>query len=84
MTGPEPVLCYRWSVLITGSWLPEPTAEPVEDESRRYSVAVPEDRLDELRNLLRRAGNSSGQRAMYLEAGGVAEILDVRPEDGYL
>lgn len=84
LTGPETVLCYRWPAAVVGSWLPEPHLEPVEDESRRYCVAVPEDRIDELRDLVLRAGNSFGQRAMYLEVGGVAEILEIRPEDGNL
>ena len=40
--------------------------------------------VDELRALLRRAGNSFDQRVMYLEVGGYAEFLEVRPEDGFL
>jgi hypothetical protein len=42
----------------------------VEDLSRRYTVAIPEEQLDELRVLLRRAGNSFDQCAVYLEAAG--------------
>jgi hypothetical protein len=56
----------------------------VEDLSRRYTVAIPEERLDELRTLLRRAGNSFDQRAIYLEVAGYAELLEVGPEDGFL
>jgi hypothetical protein len=56
----------------------------VEDLSRKYTVAVPEDRLDEIRSLLRRAGNTFDQRVMYLEVAGYAELLQVRPEDGFL
>jgi hypothetical protein len=40
--------------------------------------------VDELRALLRRAGNSFDQRVIYLEVGGYAELLEVRPEDGFL
>jgi len=56
----------------------------VEDLSRRYTVAIPRDRVDELRALLRRAGNSFDQQVMYLEVAGYAELLEVRPEDGFL
>lgn len=47
-------------------------------------MAVPSGRLNELRALLRRAGNSFDQRVMYLEVAGYAELLEVRPEDGVL
>jgi len=64
---------------------PDPSAaSPVEDLSRKYTVALPADRLDDLRALLRRAGNSFDQRVMYLEVAGYAEFLQVRPEDGFL
>jgi len=56
----------------------------VEDLSREYTVAVPADRVDDLRALLRRVGNSFDQRTMYLEVAGRAELLEVRPEDGFL
>jgi hypothetical protein len=47
-------------------------------------VAVPAERVDELRALLRRAGNSFDQRAIYLEVAGYAELLNVTPDDGFL
>lgn len=84
ITGPEPVLYYRSSDPVPGSWLPEDTPEPVEDESRRYTVAVPEHQVETLRSLLRKVGNSFDQRAIYLEVKGVVEIVEIRPEDGFL
>lgn len=84
MTGPETVVYYRTAEPVPGAWSPGAGEEPVEDQSRRYSVAIPDDQLDELRGLLRRAGNSFDQRVMYLEVAGYAELLEVRPEDGFL
>jgi hypothetical protein len=40
--------------------------------------------VDELRALLRKAGNSFDQQVMYLEVAGYAEFLTVRSEDGFL
>lgn len=56
----------------------------MEDLSRKYTVALSADQVDELRALLRQAGNSFDQRVMYLEVAGYAELLEVRPEDGFL
>ncbi len=84
LTGPEGVLYYRSPEAVPGAWRPEKGEEPVADLSRRYTVAVPADRVDALRALLRRAGNSFDQRVIYLEVGGYAELLEVRPEDGFL
>jgi hypothetical protein len=56
----------------------------VEDLSRKYTVAIPADRVDELRALLRRAGNSFDQRVMYLEVTGYAELLEARPKHAFL
>jgi len=84
ITGPETVLYYRNPAAIQGVWSPGEGQEPVEDLSRKYTVAVPADRVDELRALLRRAGNSFDQRVMYREVAGYAELLEVRAEDGFL
>ena len=80
----KPSCNYRNPVAVPGAWSPGAGQEPVEDLSRKYTVAVPEDRLDEIRSLLRRAGNTFDQRVMYLEVAGYAELLQVRPEDGFL
>ena len=84
VTGPETVFYYRNPVAVAGAWSPGEGQEAVEDLSRKYTVAVPADRLDELRALLRRAGNSFDQRVMYLEVAGYAELLEVQPEEGFL
>ena len=82
--GPETVLFYRTPDPVAGSWSPGDGEEPVEDLSRKYTVSVPDEQVDKLRALLRRAGNSFDQRVMYLEVAGYAELLDVRLEDGFL
>lgn len=82
--GPETVLYYRMPEPVPGRWLPGEGEDTVEDLSRKYTVALPAERVDELRALLRRAGNSFDQRVMYLEVAGYAELLEVRPEHGFL
>jgi hypothetical protein len=84
MSGPETVAYYRTLEPVPGTWSPAAGEEPVADLSRKYTVAISEDRLDELRALLLRAGNSFDQRAIYLEVAGYAEFLEIRPEDGFL
>jgi len=82
--GPETVLYYRTLDPVAGSWSAGQGSDPVEERSRKYTVAVPRERVDELRALLRRAGNSFDQRVMYLEVAGYAELLEIGPEDGFL
>lgn len=77
-------MLYRTADSIPGRWDPGEGEAAVEDESRKYTVAIPEEKVDELRALLKRAGNSFDQRAMYLEVAGNAEILDVDSRDGFL
>ncbi len=83
-TGPEAVLYYRIRLQVVGTWSPGASQDPVEDKSRRYTVAIPRERVSELRALLQRAGNAFGQRMIYLEVAGYAELLEVRPGDGFL
>lgn len=84
MTGPETVLYYRKPDPVSGAWSPGEGEEPVEDLSRKYTLAIAAYQVDELRTLLRKAGNSFDQRVMYLEVAGYAELLEVRPEDGFM
>ena len=58
--GPETVLYYyRTPDPVPGSWSPGEGQEPVEDLSRKYTVALPAERVDELRALLRRSTSAS-------------------------
>ena len=68
----------------SGRLAPGGGIEAIEDESRLYKVSVPEDQLDELRKLLRKAANSFDQQVLYLSVRGFVEYLEPRPEDGFL
>lgn len=83
VTGPEAVV-YQKIGTVPGAWSPAEGNPPVEDLSRKYAVAIQADRVDELRALLRRAGNSFDQRSVYLSVAGIAELIEIRPEDGFL
>lgn len=69
---------------VLGTWATGGAEAPIEDRSRKYTVAVPADRVEDLRALLRRAGNSFDQQVIYLEVAGYAEFLTVHPDDGFL
>jgi len=56
----------------------------VSDRSRRYIVAVPRQRLDDLRRILRHAANTFDQEAVYLSIAGIVEFVSGTEEDGYL
>lgn len=56
----------------------------IEDESFRYTVALPPRRTRELRRLLRQVANSFDQECIYLVVGGEAELVDADPSVGAL
>lgn len=62
---------------------PEP-AEPITDESRRYTVFVPLTKLGTLKALLRKAANSFDQQEILLSVRGRRERIIPRPQDGFL
>lgn len=69
---------------VPGEWISsDDPGNVVEDQCRKFTVAIPQDRVDELRRVLRRAGNSFDQREVYLAVAGYAELLKVKPEDGF-
>ena len=84
VAGPETVLYCRATDPVPGSGSPGHGEERVDDLSRKYTVAIVPERVEELRSLLRQVGNSFDQRVVYLEVAGYAELLEVRPEDGFL
>jgi hypothetical protein len=62
--------------LYSGWYLDPDTGEPVADRSRKYFVAVSRARLDELRDLLRRACHEFCQKCIYLSVAGRVEFVE--------
>ncbi len=81
-TGPETF--YRGDTLVPGEYEESPQMPPVQDISRRYILAIPEARLNDLRLLLRKAARTFDQEAMYLAVAGQVEFVTPTDEDGYL
>jgi hypothetical protein len=67
--------------LYEGLWKSPKTGLPIPDESRKYLVALPENRTDELRQLLREACGVFHQQAIYLSVAGHVEFIEA-PTDG--
>src|SRR5438552_5495683 len=58
-SGPETF--YRGDALVPGEYEDSPPDSPIKDESRRYLLAIPETKVDDLRELLRKAANTFDQ-----------------------
>ena len=69
---------------VPGGWKPEESADPITDESRKYTVFVALAKLDALRSLLMKAANSFDQQEILLSVRGRRERIVPRPEDGFL
>src|SRR5215813_5358828 len=63
-SGPE--IFYRGDTLVPGEYEEHPGTPPIQDTSRRYLLALPEKRVDDLRQLLRKAAQTFDQLAIYL------------------
>ncbi len=81
-SGPE--LLYKDVETVPGEYAEEATKRIVCDESRRYTVAIPRGKLEQLRSLLRRAAKTFDQKAIYLAVAGEVEFVVPRPEDEML
>ena len=81
-SGPETF--YRGDTLVPGEYEDSPEAAPIQDESRRYLLAIPETKIDDLRQLLRKAANTFDQKAMYLAVKGDVEFVTATEADGFL
>jgi hypothetical protein len=62
--------------LYSGFYRDPDTQERVSDESLKFIVAVAEDRLDEMRDLLTTACSKFQQKCIYLSVGGTVEFIE--------
>ncbi len=83
-SGPEKFFVFRKMDLVPGGWMPEGGSKPIRDESQRYTVCLVEDRLDELRALLRKAANTFDQQVIYVSVRGYVEFVEPGTGDGSL
>lgn len=81
-SGPETF--YRGDALIPGEYEDSPGDPPIKDTSRRYLLAIRAEKLDDLRQLLRKAANTFDQKAIYLSVKGDVEFITPSESDGYL
>src|SRR5438132_13707713 len=63
-SGPETF--YRGDTLVPGEYEDSPADPPMTDTSRRYLLAIPASKVEDLRQLLRKAANTLDPRAIYL------------------
>lgn len=81
--GPKTV--FHWEEDVTpGEYEEGPTSGVTRDESRKYWIALPADKAEDLRAMLRRACNTFDQRAIYLSVAGRVEFVEARPDAGAL
>lgn len=67
---------------VPGEYADGTVTPPTKDTSRRYVVAIEEHRIDELRDLLRRAASTFDQKAIYLAVAGLVEFIEPVSEAG--
>lgn len=83
-SGPRRIFAFREVELMPGEWVEGQTGKVIEDESRKYHVAVPEDQVEQLRALLRKVANTFDQECIFLSVAGIVEYVERRPEEGFL
>jgi hypothetical protein len=69
------------SAEVHGVWIDPQTNVPVHDTSRVFEVDVDENRLDEIRSLLRRACGTFVQQSIRVVILGKAEYIGRGPDD---
>jgi hypothetical protein len=81
-SGPE--MFYRGDAMVPGEYQDDLYSPPIQDISRRYLLAIPEAKVEDLRLLLRKAANTFDQKAMYLMVKGIVEFVTATEEGDYL
>jgi hypothetical protein len=81
-SGPETF--YRGDAVVPGEYEDKPGEPPIPDTSRRYLIAIPTNRIDTLRQILRKVANTFDQKAIYLSVKGDVEFITANESDGYL
>ncbi len=61
--------------IYMGAYRDPDTGERVNDESRRFIVALPGERVEELKSLLRSACEVFQQKCIYLSVAGTVELI---------
>jgi len=85
VSGPRRVIALIEDVEpLPGSWRDLATGKPVEDESRKYTVIVAREKLDELRAIMERAANSFDQDEVLFVVQGVDQSVKRDPSKGFL
>src|SRR5262249_40304864 len=80
-SGPETF--YRGDALVPGEYEANPGTPPIADPSRRYLLAIPESKVNDL-HLLKMAAHTFDQQAIYLSVAGTVEFVRPTAADGYL
>ena len=70
-----------WPPDVRGIWEEPETGEIVEGESKVFQIDVDDDRLEDLRSILRRACRTFCQRSIRVVIRGEVEYLEAGPDD---
>lgn len=71
-----------WTIapgIYEGAWKNARTRQPIHDQTRRFIVALAEERVAELRQLLRDACEQFDQQCIYLSVAGEVEFVGPEP-----
>ncbi len=69
---------------VQGCYQDPDTGQPVHDHSKRYVVALPQRRIDDLRAYCRLVAVTFVQKSIYFAVGTQVEFIEAGEEDGTL
>ena len=82
--GESSIIVIKSKETYTGSWRNPQSMEPVEDESREYSVVIERSKESLLREVLERSCNSLDQEEILFLVQGVDRSVRRDPGKGFL